>query len=85
VECFKGGTTRVVPHRSTTPARTCLTSLFEWEAVSQADMAALNLIEEKQSPSHHPFTAPLSLWPSLSAFRLGALQAPSTQIKWRCL
>ena len=34
-------TSRVVPHRSTTPARTCLTSLFGWEAVSQADMAAL--------------------------------------------
>jgi len=34
-------------------------------------MAALNLLEEKQSPSHHPFTAPLSLWPSLSAFFLG--------------
>ena len=36
------GPSRVVPHRSTTPARTCLTSLFGWEAVSQADMAALN-------------------------------------------
>ena len=35
------GPSRVVPHRSTTPARTCLTSLFRWEAVSQADMAAL--------------------------------------------
>ena len=35
------GPSRVVPHRSTTPARTCLTSLFGWEAVSQADMAAL--------------------------------------------
>ena len=34
------GPSRVVPHRSTTPARTCLTSLFGWEAVSQADMAA---------------------------------------------
>jgi hypothetical protein len=38
----------VVPHRSTTPARTCLTSLFGWEAVSQADMAALRLKEETQ-------------------------------------
>ena len=36
------GPSRVVPHRSTTPARTCLPSLFGWEAVSQADMAALN-------------------------------------------
>ena len=36
------GPSRVVPHRSTTPARTCLTSLFGWEAVSQADMAALD-------------------------------------------
>ena len=27
----------------TTPARTCLTSLFGWEAVSQADMAALTV------------------------------------------
>ena len=35
------GPSRVVPHRSTTPARTCLTSLFGWEAVSQADVAAL--------------------------------------------
>ena len=35
------GPSRVVPHRSTTPARTCLTSLFGWEAVSQADMAAM--------------------------------------------
>ena len=35
------GPSRVVPHRSTTPAQTCLTSLFGWEAVSQADMAAL--------------------------------------------
>ena len=32
------GPSRVVPHRSTTPARTCLTSLFGWEAVSQADI-----------------------------------------------
>jgi hypothetical protein len=38
------GPSRVVPHRSTTPARTCLTSLFGWEAVSQADMAALHII-----------------------------------------
>ena len=38
------GPSRVVPHRSTTPARTCLTSLFGWEAVSQADMAALTMI-----------------------------------------
>ena len=35
------GPSRVVPHRSTTPARNCLTSLLGWEAVSQADMAAL--------------------------------------------
>jgi hypothetical protein len=40
------GPSRVVPHRSTTPARTCLTSLFGWEAVSQADVAAL------QAPVH---------------------------------
>ena len=32
------GPSRVVPHRSTTPARTCLTSLLGWEAVSQADI-----------------------------------------------
>ena len=31
---------RVVPHRSTTATRPCLTSLFGWEAVSQGDMAA---------------------------------------------
>ena len=31
------GPSRVVPHRS----RTCLISLLGWEAVSQADMAAL--------------------------------------------
>ena len=30
----------VFPDRGTTRARTCLTSLFEWEAVTQADMAA---------------------------------------------
>ena len=35
------GPSRVVPHRSTTPARTSLTSLFGWEAVSLVDMAAL--------------------------------------------
>ena len=29
------GPSRVVPHRSTTPARTCLTSLFGWEAVAR--------------------------------------------------
>ena len=28
------GPSCVVPHRSTTPARTCLTSLFGWEAMS---------------------------------------------------
>ena len=43
------GPSRVVPHRSTTPARTCLTSLFGWEAVSQADMAAL-----KAEPKNQP-------------------------------
>ena len=37
------GPSRVVPHRSTTPARTSLTSLFGWEAVSLVDMAALIL------------------------------------------
>ena len=41
------GPSRVVPHRSTTPARTCLTSLFGWEAVSQADMAALNTRDDE--------------------------------------
>jgi hypothetical protein len=41
------GPSRVVPHRSTTPARTCLTSLFGWEAVSQADMAALNTLDDE--------------------------------------
>ena len=40
------GPSRVVPHRSTTPARTCLTSLFGWEAVSQADMAALSSLAD---------------------------------------
>ena len=35
------GPSRVVPHRSTTPARTRLSSLFGWEAVSLVDMAAL--------------------------------------------
>ena len=30
----------VFPDRGTTRARTCLTSLFEWEAVTQVDMAA---------------------------------------------
>ena len=55
------GPSRVVPHRSTTPARTCLTSLFGWEAVSQADVAALSMTEEK-----HLMLWPLSLWPSHS-------------------
>ena len=55
------GPSRVVPHRSTTPARTCLTSLFGWEAVSQADVAALSVIEEK-----HPMKGPPILWPSHS-------------------
>ena len=55
------GPSRVVPHRSTTPARTCLTSLFGWEAVSQADVAALSVIEEK-----HPIKGPPILWPSHS-------------------
>ena len=44
------GPSRVVPHRSTTPARTCLTSLFGWEAVSQADMAALTMNQINRSP-----------------------------------
>jgi hypothetical protein len=35
------------------PARTCLTSLFGWEAVSQADVAALSMKEEK-----NPIIAP---------------------------
>ena len=39
------GPSRVVPHRSTTPARTSLTSLFGWEAVSLVDMAALTAVE----------------------------------------
>ena len=30
----------MVPHRSTTPAQTCLTSLFGWEAVAHGDMVA---------------------------------------------
>ena len=61
------GPSRVVPHRSTTPARTCLTSLFGWEAVSQADMAALDK-EEKQYLLSSPslLRTPWSLWPSLS-------------------
>ena len=32
----------VFPDRGTTRARACLTSLFEWEAVTQVDMAACN-------------------------------------------
>ena len=62
------GPSRVVPHRSTTPARTCLTSLFGWEAVSQADMAALSTMEEKQYRLTSPslLRTPWSLWPSLS-------------------
>ena len=47
------GPSCVVPHRSTTPAGTCLTSLFGWEAVSQADVAALSVKEEK-----HPIIGP---------------------------
>ena len=43
------GPSRVVPHRSTTPARTSLTSLFGWEAVSLVDMAALREIEHIKS------------------------------------
>ena len=34
---------RVVPHHSTTRARSSLTSLFGWEAVSLVDMAALTI------------------------------------------
>ena len=58
------GPSRVVPHRSTTPARTSLTSLFGWEAVSLVDMAALtrrlaihNLTALQKSHSHHVIDA----------------------------
>ena len=34
---------RVVPHRSTTQTRSCLTALFGWEAVTQDDMAACDI------------------------------------------
>ena len=54
------GPSRVVPHRSTTPARTCLTSLFGWEAVSQADMAAA-LCTLADKPSLSPTTQYASL------------------------
>ena len=53
------GPSRVVPHRSTTPARTSLTSLFGWEAVSLVDMAALTVLHVifnfnvQQIHSHH--------------------------------
>ena len=40
------GPSRVVPHRSTTPARTSLTSLFGWEAVTLPDVAAHNKMHE---------------------------------------
>ena len=55
------GPSRVIPHRSTTPARTYLTSLFGWEAVSQADVAALSEIWGKASHDReekHPMIGP---------------------------
>ena len=42
------GPSRVVPHRSTTPARSSLTSLFGWEAVSLDDMAALKFQKQNK-------------------------------------
>ena len=52
------GPSRVVPHRSTTPAQTCLTSLFGWEAVSQADMAALKTRLTSYLPTLEPSIGP---------------------------
>ena len=46
------GPSRVVPHRSTTPARTSLTSLFGWEAVSLVDMAALARVSTSLYMNH---------------------------------
>ena len=40
---------RVVPHRSTTRARPCLTSLFGWESVTQGDMAVCERVEKNPS------------------------------------
>ena len=57
------GPSRVVPHRSTTPARTSLTSLFGWEAVSLVAMAALtgrlaiHILKALQRHSHHVIDA----------------------------
>ena len=45
------GPSRVVPHRSTTPSRPSLTSLFEWEAVTLGDVAACEEQAHRQSIS----------------------------------
>ena len=37
----------MVPHRSTTPTRPSLTSLFEWEAVTLDDVAAIHLYTQE--------------------------------------
>ena len=47
---------RVVPHRSTTRARPCLTSLFGWEAVTQGDMAACERDEKNSSHILYSFS-----------------------------
>ena len=58
------GPSRVVPHRSTTPARTSLTSLFGWEAVSLVDMAALIAadssldLDKVRNQRHFAFSGP---------------------------
>ena len=58
------GPSRVVPHRSTTPARTSLTSLFGWEAVSLVDVAALTAavsaldLNRLRNQRHFAFSGP---------------------------
>ena len=65
---------RVVPHRSTTRARPCLTSLFGWEAVTQGDMAACDREPEKQVHNPHFFLhpIPITLGPPLARARASA-------------
>ena len=70
---------RVVPHRSTTPARACLTSLFGWEAVSQADMAALKEVPETRSLfGIEPYDPARSLVPRSETARA----APPDVVQW---
>ena len=46
---------RVVPHRSTTQTRSCLTALFGWEAVTQDDMAAFGGNRESEIYIYNTF------------------------------